>query len=108
MLDAGFGLFLRSVSVQLHLKGVLKLKVLAHLKLNRLSTPYKAYLYECMPDTRLGPLSQVAAPVLSKLPLFLPPEPFKQIKALTKSREAPGMRKHRNYPPLRIPTQKDK
>lgn len=51
-------------------------------------------------------LSQVAAPVLYELPLSSPSEPFKQIKALTKSREAPGMWKHRNYPPSGFPHKK--
>lgn len=64
----------------------------------------------CNPDVRQqsGSLSQVAACVLKKFPLFFPPEPFKQIKAQTKPSEAPGTQKHRNYSPLRIPTQKDK
>lgn len=51
-------------------------------------------------------LSQVAAPVLYELPLSSPSESFEQIKALTKSREAPGMWKHRNYPPSGFPHKK--
>lgn len=61
-------------------------------------------------QTQPGSLSQVAVPVLWKLPLFCSPEPLKQIKAVTKSREAPRhVETHQRHPhpppsPLHAPT----
>lgn len=77
-------------------------------RLNWLSTPNKANLDECIALCQTQALVSGSCPCSLESHCFSPPEPFKQIKALTKPKEAPGMRKHRNYPLFWIPTQKDK